>query len=64
MNGLSMSNPPPLIRRHDQRTPMIDLDAMDEEAAELELARKAQLAASAPAPKPVKAEAAGEAHAP
>jgi hypothetical protein len=43
MNGLSMSNPPPLIRRHDQRSPMLDLDAMDEEAAALELARKAQL---------------------
>jgi hypothetical protein len=43
MNGLPMSNPPPLIRRHDQRSPMIDLDAMDEEAAELERTRKAQL---------------------
>jgi hypothetical protein len=40
-----MSNPPPPIRRHDQRNPMIDLNAMDEEAAELELARKAQLEA-------------------
>jgi hypothetical protein len=68
MNGLPMSNPPPLIRRHDQRSPMIDLDAMDEEA-ELEHARKAQLEerelaraahqakleAAAAAPVPVKA---------
>jgi hypothetical protein len=66
MNGLSMSNPPPLIRRHDQRNPMLDLDAMDE-AAELEIARKAQLeekersraehqAEASPAPAPVKAK--------
>ena len=68
MNGLPMDNPPPLIRRHDQRSPMIDLDAADE-AAELELARKAQLEekersraehqaaqASAPLPVPVKAK--------
>jgi hypothetical protein len=69
MNGLPMSNPPPLIRRHDQRNPMIDLEAADE-AAELEIARKAQieekersraehqmkLEASAPAPKPGKAK--------
>jgi hypothetical protein len=67
MNGLPMSNPPPLIRRHDQCTPMLDLDAMDE-AAELELARKAQLEEKeksrlehqakleAPAPVPVKAK--------
>jgi hypothetical protein len=68
MNGLPMSNPPPLIRRHDQRNPMIDLEAADE-AAELEIARKAQieekersraehakLAASEPAPKPGKAK--------
>jgi hypothetical protein len=56
-----------LIRRHDQRNPMLDLDAADDEAAELEIARKAQIAekersraehqaaleeASAPAPKP------------
>jgi hypothetical protein len=69
MNGLPMSNPPPLIRRHDQRNPMFDLEAADE-AAELELARKAQLEAkeksrlehgqkleaSVPAPKPGKAK--------
>jgi hypothetical protein len=68
MNGLSMSNPPPLIRRHDQRNPMIDLDAMDEEAAELERTRTAQIVAKeksraehqakleASAPVPVKAK--------
>jgi hypothetical protein len=44
MNGVPMSNPPPLIRRHDQRSPMINLEAADE-AAELEIARKAQIEA-------------------
>jgi hypothetical protein len=68
MNGLPMSNPPPLIRRHDQRSPMLDLDAMDEEAAELERTRTAQIEAKeksraehqakleASAPAPVKAK--------
>lgn len=30
MNGLAMSNPPPLIRKNSQRNPMIDLEAADE----------------------------------
>ena len=42
MNGLPLSDPPPLIRKNSQRSPIIDLDAMDE-AVELELARKAQI---------------------
>jgi hypothetical protein len=49
-NGVPLSNPPPLIRRHDQRSPMIDLDEQDR-LAELELA-----ASAPPAPKPVKAK--------
>jgi hypothetical protein len=66
MNGLPMDAPPPFIRRHDQRSPMIDLDAMDEEAAELERTRTAQLEekersrvahqAASLAPVPVKAK--------
>jgi hypothetical protein len=34
MNGVPMSNPPPLIRKNSERNPMIDLDAMDEAAEE------------------------------
>jgi hypothetical protein len=44
MNGVPMSNPPPLIRKNSERKPMIDLEAADE-AAELEHARKAQIEA-------------------
>jgi hypothetical protein len=66
-NGLPMDAPRPLIRKSSDRKPMLDLDAMDEAAA-LELARKAQLEekeisraahqASVPAlaPVPVKAK--------
>ena len=69
MNGIPMDAPRSERRKEIDRKPMLDLDAMDE-AAELELARKAQLEekeksrleheakleASAPAPKPVKAK--------
>ena len=69
MNGMPMDAPRPLIRKNSERKPMIDLEAADE-AAELELARKAQLEekeksraeyqakleASAPALKLVKAK--------
>ena len=44
MNDLPMSSPPLLIRRHDQRSPMIELEAADEAAA-LEIARTAQIEA-------------------
>jgi hypothetical protein len=67
MNGLPIDAPRPERRKESERKPMMDLDAMDE-AAELEIARKAQLEekeksrlahlakleASAPAPKPAK----------
>jgi hypothetical protein len=66
MNGLPMDAPRSERRKESERKPMLDLDAMDE-AAELEIARKAQLEekersraehhqaeASAPAPKPRK----------
>jgi hypothetical protein len=69
MNGMPMDAPRSLIRKSSERNPMIDLDAADE-AAELEIARKAQLAekersraehqakleASPPLPVPVKAK--------
>jgi hypothetical protein len=69
MNGMPMDVPRSLIRKSSERNPMIDLEAADE-AAELELARKAQLKekeksrlehqmkleASAPALKPGKAK--------
>jgi len=42
MNGMPMDAPRPLIRKNSERNPMLNLDAMDE-AAELEIARKAQL---------------------
>ena len=55
MNGLPMDAPRPLIRRHDQRSPMIDLDEQDR-LAELELAAKEksrlEQASAPPAPKP------------
>jgi hypothetical protein len=66
MNGLPMDAPRPLIRKNSERKPMMDLEAMDE-AAELEIARKAQIAEKersraahqakleASAPAPVKA---------
>ena len=71
MNGMPMDAPRSERRKESERKPMMDLDAMDQAAA-LELARKAQLEekersrgehqtkakleASAPAPKPVKAK--------
>jgi hypothetical protein len=68
-NGIPMDAPRSERRKDSDRKPMIDLDAMDQ-AAELEIARKAQieakeksrlehqmkLEASAPAPKPGKAK--------
>jgi len=42
MNGLPMDAPRSERRKESERKPMMDLDAMDQ-AAELELARKAQL---------------------
>jgi hypothetical protein len=64
MNGLPMDAPRSERRKESERKPMLDLDAMDE-AAELEIARKAQLEekersraehhqAEASAPAPVK----------
>ena len=44
MNGMPMDAPRSLIRKSSDRKPMLDLDAMDE-AAELEIARKAQIEA-------------------
>jgi hypothetical protein len=67
MNGLPMDAPRSERRKESERKPMLDLDAMDE-AAELEIARKAQLEekersraehhhqAEASAPAPVKAK--------
>ena len=67
MNGLPIDAPRPERRKESERKPMMDLDAMDE-AAELEIARKAQLEekersraehhhqAEASAPAPVKAK--------
>jgi hypothetical protein len=68
MNGVPMDAPRSERRKDSDRKPMIDLDAMDQ-AAELEIARKAELKekeksrlehqmkleASGPAPKPGKA---------
>ena len=42
MNGMPMDAPRSLIRKSSERNPMIDLEAADE-AAELEIARKAQI---------------------
>jgi hypothetical protein len=68
MNGMPMDAPRSERRKESDRKPMLDLDAMDE-AAELEIARKAQLEekersrvehhqaqAEAAAPAPVKAK--------
>jgi hypothetical protein len=66
MNGLPMDAPRSERRKESDRKPMLDLDAMDE-AAELEIARKAQLEekersraehhqAEASPPMPVKAK--------
>jgi hypothetical protein len=69
MNGMPMDAPRSLIRKSSERNPMLDLDAMDQ-AAELEIARKAQieekerarsehqakLEAPAPKPAPLKAK--------
>jgi len=49
MNGMPMDAPRPLIRKNSERSPMIDLDAMDQ-AAELEIARTAQLKLAVAAP--------------
>lgn len=45
MNGIPANAPGPLIRKESERRPLISLEAMDQ-AAKLELARKAQLAGS------------------
>jgi len=67
MNGMPMDAPRSLIRKSSERNPMINLEAADE-AAELEIARKAQIEAKeksrlehqpkleASAPAPVKAK--------